>query len=119
MRISKAEFFENWQDAKKFKTNPFKLCRHVPPDSLNKWIPQLEYMSDYSEFSRPGSSTDLELYCKVIIMTKYEAILKINVRPNLEVVLQLGSLERSTEEIDDKFKLYMETLELMMKEMTI
>jgi hypothetical protein len=42
----------------------------------------------------PGSKKDYELFTSVLMMQKYEALLKINVRPNMNVVIQLGVEEK-------------------------
>jgi hypothetical protein len=44
----------------------------------------------YTTFVSPGSKKDYELFTEVIMMQKYDALMKINVRPNLKVVIQLG-----------------------------
>ena len=54
------------------------------------------------------------MFCSVIMLQKHQAALKINVRPNLDVVLQLGVLETNPEGLE-YFKFYLETLELMLK----
>ena len=81
-------------NSEKLKTLPFQLCKYFSPDTLKKWIPALQHGSEYKKFSEEGSETDLELYCEVIILQKFEGVLKINVRPNLKVVLQIGVLDR-------------------------
>lgn len=48
MKISRSDFDSNWRSAKKYKTNPFKLCKQLPPDSFNKWIPVLDNITRYS-----------------------------------------------------------------------
>lgn len=48
------------------------------------------------------------------MLQQYEAVLKINVRPNLEVILQLGVLDNSPEGLE-YFKFYLQSLELIMK----
>jgi hypothetical protein len=45
----------------------------------------------------------------VIMLQKYEGVLKINIRPNLEVIVQLGILENNQESLE-YFKFYLETL---------
>ena len=118
MKISKQEFKESWRDAEKFKTAAFPLCKNLPPDSFSKYIPALEYLTQYNDFAAPGSQTDLEMFCKIIMLQKYEAILKIVVRPNLQAVVQVGSLEGSSEALE-YFTCYLETMELVMKEINI
>jgi hypothetical protein len=49
------------------------------------------------------------MYCMVIMLQKYEGVLRVNVRPNMEVVLQLGVLESSQEGIE-YLKFYIECL---------
>ena len=55
MRISKQELWESWRDSEKYKTNSFQLCTSLPPDNFNKYIPALEYLTEYSEFAAPNS----------------------------------------------------------------
>jgi len=57
------------------------------------------------------------VYCAVIMMEKYEALLKINIRPNLEVIIQLG-LEDSNEEANQYCTFFLETLQQLLKEVT-
>lgn len=54
----------------------------------------------------------------VIMLQKYEAVLKINVRPNLDVVVQMGVLDSNPEGME-YFKFYLESLELMLKDFDI
>jgi hypothetical protein len=54
----------------------------------------------------------------VIMLQKYEAVLKINIRPNLDVVLQLGVLDNNQEGLE-YFKFYLETLELILKDIDV
>lgn len=55
-KTSKSDFDMQWNKAsRKFKTNQFKLCQNLPPDSFAKWIPSLDYITTYTEFSREGS----------------------------------------------------------------
>jgi hypothetical protein len=53
------------------------------------------YKTTYSSFIREGSETDLELFCSVTMLQKYKAVLKLNIRPNLDVVVQLGVLDKA------------------------
>lgn len=48
-------------------------------------------MSSYSEFAENGSEQDFVLGAFCLIKNNFEALLKINVRPDLNVVLQLMS----------------------------
>jgi len=57
---------------------------------LIRWIPSLSELVSYTTFVSPGSKKDYELFTEVIMMQKYDALMKINVRPNLNVVIQLG-----------------------------
>ena len=77
------------------QTSETKLCHYLPPDTFTKWIPELGELSSYTAFAIPRSVKDYELYCAVIMMEKYEALLKINIRPNLEVIIQLGLEDRN------------------------
>lgn len=50
-------------------------------------------------------------------MEKYEALLKINIRPNLEVIIQLG-LEDSNEEANQYCTFFLETLQQLLKKVS-
>ncbi len=50
-----------------------------------------------------------------MIKNKYSGLLKINIRPDLGVVLQLKS-DNSDEEAQADFKLYLQTLWMVLKE---
>lgn len=52
------------------------------------------------------------------MVQKYEGVLKINVRPNLDVILQIGVID-SNQESMEFFKFYLETLELMLKDFNV
>lgn len=54
----------------------------------------------------------------VILLQKHDFILKINVRPNLEVVLQMGILDANEEGLG-YCKFYLESLELMLKDLDV
>ena len=58
------------------------------------------------------------MYSLVIMVQKYEGVLKINVRPNLDVILQIGVID-SNQESMEFFKFYLETLELMLKDFNV
>ena len=52
------------------------------------------------------------------MVQKYEGVLKINVRPNLDVILQIGVID-SNQESMEFFKFYLENLELMLKDFNV
>jgi hypothetical protein len=54
-------------------------------------------LSPYSEFVVPGNKKDYELYTSLQLMQNYDALLRITVRPNLKVILQLGMDERHSD----------------------
>ncbi len=83
MNIPKADFARRWQTADILHTSETKLCHYLPPDTFTKWIPELSELTSYTAFAIPGSIKDYELYCAVIMLQRHEALLKINVRPNL------------------------------------
>ena len=87
----------------------------MPPDKINKWIPSLSPLTRYEDFVQPQSETDYELCCQLILLQKFEALLKICVRPNLKAVIQVGIIDDSEEAID-YLKAYIQTLELILKE---
>jgi hypothetical protein len=58
------------------------------------------------------------MYCMVIMLQKYEAVLKLNVRPNLDVILQIGVIDSNQEGLD-YFRFYLESLELMLKDFNV
>lgn len=49
------------------------------------------------------------------IKDKVDGLLKINIRPNLDVILQIYAKE-DTEESEKEFKIYLQTLQLVLKE---
>jgi hypothetical protein len=51
----------------------------------------------------------------VTIKDKVDGLLKINIRPNLDVILQIYAKE-DTEESEKEFKIYLQTLQLVLKE---
>jgi hypothetical protein len=77
------------------RTSEARLCHYLPPDTFTRWISELVELSSYTAFAVPGSTKDYELYCALIMMQRHEALLKINVRPNLDVVIQLGLEDRN------------------------
>lgn len=68
----------------------------------------------YTTFVSPGSKKDYELFTEVIMMQKYDALMKINVRPNLNVVIQLG-VEQKIDEINSYFATFLQHLQQFMK----
>ena len=48
MKITSYDFDNNWRNSRKFRTNPFRLCKYLSPDSFNKWIPTLDFKTQYS-----------------------------------------------------------------------
>lgn len=87
----------------------------MPPNSLEKYIPQLTYLTEYEDFSSPGSKTDYELICLVDIMKDYETVLKINIRPDLKVVLQAILIDPSEDSIKYA-KFFVQTLQAILQE---
>lgn len=107
---------ELWGECvRKLKTEPFKLSHYFPPEQLASAIPQLTATSDYSRFAKPGSSEDYELACEVVVQESFEAVLRVSVRPDLTVVLQAGLYE-DEENATRNFRLYLQTLEMLLKE---
>jgi hypothetical protein len=51
----------------------------------------------------------------IILVQNHEGVLKINIRPNLMVVIQVGVVD-DNQECLEYFKFYLETLELILKE---
>ena len=98
-----------------FKSTEFDLSHHLPPDTLIRWIPSLSELSSYSEFVVPGSRVDYELFTTLILMQRYEALLRVTVRPNLKVVLQLG-LDEKNEEAVGYFMTFLQHLQQLMKD---
>jgi hypothetical protein len=115
MGISKEEFGRRWLSADLLRTSETRLCHYLPPDTFTKWIPELAEFSSYTAFAVPGSSKDYEVFCAVIMMQRHEALLKINVRPNLDVVIQLA-LEDRNDEASQYFTYFIETLQQLLKE---
>lgn len=42
MKISYEDFVNGWKNSKKYRTSNFRLCKYLPPDSFNRWIPLLQ-----------------------------------------------------------------------------
>lgn len=59
----------------------------MPPDNIVKWISNLSVVASYDSFLR---GEDYELICGVLISRRYSGVLKIIVRGDLSVILQLG-----------------------------
>lgn len=83
--------YERTQAIKFYQTEKFPLSHYFPPRKLAHYIEELAEMTSYSDFVENGSEKDFVLGAFVIIKNKYEALLKINFRPDLSVVLQLSS----------------------------
>jgi hypothetical protein len=115
LEMSKGEFQTRWISSELLKTCEFKLCHYLPPDTFTKWFPTLTELTSYTTFATPGSRTDYELYSGVIMLQNYEGLLKINIRPNLSVVLQLG-IEDHSEESLSYFTNFLETMQQFLKE---
>jgi len=115
MEITKSEFSSRWGSAELYKTTEFSLSHHLPPDTLVRWIPSLVELTSYSAYVVPNGKKDYELYAYLVMMQRYEALLKINIRPNLKVVLQLG-VEEKNEESMGYFTTFLQHLQQFMKE---
>lgn len=88
------KYASEWSECVKIlKSSSFSLSPSFPPSQLKNLLPSLSENSHYSDFAREGSTTDYELYTEVIVQETYQGILKINVRPDLTVVLQMGMFE--------------------------
>ena len=74
----------------------------------------LEENTSYSEFSVSGSTTDYELFCLLEIKNSFDNLLRINIRPNLNVVIQLGAVD-ATEEQCEFMKLYIQSLQIILQ----
>jgi hypothetical protein len=114
-KLSKKEFVQHWNGATIYKTDEFKLTRFISPDSLPKYIAMLEELSSYESFSEPGSETDYELGCQVVLKKRYDGVLRISIRPNLNAVVQIGILG-SAEDTDaqEAFVHYAQTLQMIL-----
>ena len=98
-----------------YKTTEFNLSKNLPPDSLIRWIPSVVELTPFSEFVAPGSKKDYELFTSIIMMGRIEAILKIIIRPNLKVILQLGTDEKNEESLG-YLKTFLQHMQQFMKE---
>lgn len=114
MEVSRGEFLSRWSSAELFKTTEFPLSHNLPPDTLSRWIPSLTEETPYSVFAAPGSKKDYDLFTSIVLMQRYEALLKVNIRPNLKVILQLG-IEDKNEEALGYFKTFLQHLQQFMK----
>lgn len=75
----------------------------------------LAELTSYSEFSLPASETDYEVCCIVNVNDDYEGALKINIRPDLSVVLQIGAINPSEDAIKI-LKFYLQSLQMVLEE---
>jgi hypothetical protein len=56
--ISKSEFQNRWTACELHRTDAFKLCHYLAPDTFKKWFPALGELTSYTTFASPGSSQD-------------------------------------------------------------
>ena len=115
MDISQGEFKGRWGSSEVFKTGEFKLCHYLPPDSFHKWMPSVTDLTSYEAFAAAGSNRDYEMFCAVLMLQKHEGLLKINIRPNLNVVLQVA-VEDPSEEAVSYFRFFLESLQELVRE---
>ena len=111
---SREEFESKWEESTKLKSPPFQLCRHFPPEKMAKWVPEFLELTRYEDFARPGSESDYEVGCLLSVMKVHEAVLKVCVRPNLQVVIQVGV--EGGEEARQWVQGYLEALQLVLRE---
>lgn len=111
-----SEFRNYWENCTNIlKTSQFKLSRHIPPNSIRKYMHNLSELTSYSEFSISGSTTDYEVCCLVDIHDDFEGALKINFRPDLNVVIQIGGIAPSEDGLK-YLKFYLQTLQLILQD---
>ena len=80
----------------------------------SKWVPEFLELTRYEDFARPGSESDYEVGCLLSVMKVHEAVLKVCVRPNLQVVIQVGV--EGGEEARQWVQGYLEALQLVLRE---
>ena len=80
---------------------------------MGKYIGMLEELSSYDRFVETGSETDYELGCEVILKKKYEGVLRISIRPNLNAVIQIG-ITTNDNEAYEGFIYYAQTLQMIL-----
>jgi pyoverdine/dityrosine biosynthesis protein Dit1 len=110
------DFKEYWSNLSNiYKTDHFRLSHHIQPNSLPKYVTSLNELTSYSDFSMPGSTMDYELCSVFDIKNTYEGILKICVRPDLQVVIQIGAADPS-EDCCKYLKFYLQCLQMVLEE---
>jgi hypothetical protein len=72
-------------------------------------------MTKYTEFTAEGSNVDYELCCLVDVNNDFEGALKINFRPNLYVVAQMGMVSPSEDGLRH-IRFYLQTLQMRLQE---
>jgi hypothetical protein len=73
------------------------LSHYFPPKKLQHYIEELSEITNYSEFAENGSEKDYVLGAFLMVKNKYSGLMKINVRPDLGVIIQLMSDNESEE----------------------
>ena len=71
--------------------------------------------TNYSDFSLSGSVVDYELYGTIEFKKCFGCVFKLNVRPDLNLVLQIGAIDPEDEQIEF-MKFYLQTLQMILKE---
>lgn len=112
--LSKREFVQSWNNSEIIRSIEFPLSTHISPDSLIKYISSLDNLSSYEQFIVKGSQTDYQVGCLVILKQQFQGVLRISIRPNLNVVLQVGVMD-SQDQAYENFAYYMQTLQALME----
>ena len=71
--------------------------------------------TNYSDFSASGSIVDYELYGNIEFKRCFACFLKLIVRPDLNIILQIGAIDPEEEQIE-VMKFYLQTLQMILKE---
>ena len=96
-RMDTEEFYRNYTPIKRdaLRTAAFRLSRSLPPSTLRRYLSDLTELTDYQQFLQQKSYTEYKLCAAVTAMNTHDYLLKIRVRPDMSVVVQLAP--RTTE----------------------
>jgi len=91
-RIDTEDFYSKYTPIKRdaLRTAPFRLSRSLPPSTLRRYLSELTELTDYQQFLQQKSYTEYKLCSALTAMNVHDYLLKIRVRPDMSVVVQLA-----------------------------
>lgn len=61
----------------------------MPPATVKRYLSELTEITDYQQFITQKSYMEYKLCVKALVLNQYDCLIKLRVRPNMTVVVQV------------------------------